>query len=98
MWIILTMLMEQVEMDDKQFEELIITLISGFEGLTNSIKSLGDTLKCGGSIDISNDMKYNNINHDLDGIPLSSVHHPNNPEYKASKEYHWDDKVKMWRK
>lgn len=86
-----------VEMDDKQFDELILTIINSAEAINNSIKSLESTIKDMkiNTVDTPKDKEYN---MDLEGIPLSSVHHPNNPELIADKAYHWDDKVKMWRR
>lgn len=84
-------------MDDKQFEELILTIINSSEAINNSIKSLESTIKnIQPVVDIPSIKEY--IKDDLDGIPLSSVHHPNNPELRVDKDYHWDEKVKMWRR
>lgn len=79
-------------MDKNQFEELIMTIINGFNDIKDAINKLEKSLQ--------KSQKNVNIkqNDDYYGIPLNSVHHPNNPEMIASPIHKWDEKIKMWRK
>jgi len=78
-------------MDDNQFIELINIITTGLESINDNLKKIID------SRPISNNVVCESKD-DYDGIPLSSVHHPDNPEYKNDRSYHWDNEVKMWRR
>lgn len=80
-------------MDKEQFEELIMTLISGFRSISDSIKELSTNIN---SIDKKPKIEYDE--DDYHGIPIHSAHHPNNPDYTTSKLHYWDKTIKMWRK
>lgn len=81
-------------MTNEQFEELIMTLINGFESINTSIKAMSE------KIDKPVEKVIEKIinDHDLDGIPLSSIHHPRNPEFINNPGYHWNENLNMWKK
>jgi len=73
-------------MDKKQFDELIITIINGFNDIKESINDLKLDNKKSNNIKLS----------DYVGIPLSSVHHPENPEMIGDSRRIWSEDKNMW--
>jgi hypothetical protein len=82
-------------MDKEQYEEILLNIIQIGQDLKDKLDNIEKAIK---NNDISpNNMLTESKEDDLYGIPLNSVHHPNNPDYISNKKYFWNDKIKMWR-
>jgi len=89
---------KEIKMDKEQFEELLLNIMQIGQDLKNKLDNIEDAIKNNTNvIDNKSDDKDGMLNEDLYGIPLDSVHHPNNPDYTSNKKYFWNDELKMWR-